>query len=196
MTEYNGHPLDCPCDECKDSFNPEPTEGNVYCYGKVVCQNCGKQHGICVDFNLAQPQENEEMINRNQTPAAGQPQQQQRRRSSGGGSGDGIKYLTKADVSVDKRPAKILSTRVQPDNFKPEEDVVSVKILFNGNVKLWTLRMTNPNLDTFIDAWSNDETTWLEKEFNLFLITDEHDGKTQIRAEIITPAPPAKKPRG
>jgi hypothetical protein len=152
-----------------------------------------------VDFNLAgtPTQENDEMINRNQQTSS-QPQQQQQRRGgrTGGGSSDGIKYLSKADVSIDKRPAKILSTRVQPDNFKPEEDVVSVKILYNGNVKLWTLRMTNPNLDTFIDAWSNDESTWLEKEFNLFLITDEHDGKTQIRAEIITPAPAAKKTRG
>lgn len=196
MTEYNGHPLDCFCDECRG--DSEPTEGTVYCYGKVVCSVCGKQHGICVDFNLegTPTQENEEMINRNQRSDA---PQQSRGRSSGGsskGQRGGLPYLKQENITFDKRTASIIAARTEDDNFKPGQQAVVVKMAFAGNTYLWTLRLDNPNLDILCDAFGDDEEKWVGKEFLLFLETDTFNNKNWMRVEIPSTQSSKKSSRG
>lgn len=184
MTEFNGHPLDCFCDECRG--DPEAAEGVVYCYGKVICSVCGKLHGICVDFNL-EPLENKEMINRDKRSDT--PQQSGRSRntgSKGGSNRGGLPYLKTENLNFDKRTANIIAARTEDDNFKPGQQAVVVKIAFAGNTYLWTLRLDNPNLDILCDAFGDDEEKWPGKEFLLFLETDSFNNKNWMRVEIPT----------
>lgn len=129
------------------------------------------------------------MINRNQPASSGQQQ-----RRGGGRERGGLPFLKITNVAFDKKTAKVLSTRMESDNFKPDQEVVSVKIAYNSATYLWTLRMNNPNLDILIDAWGPEESKWIGKEFLLFLETDEHTNNSLIRAEV--PAEERKPKRG
>jgi len=124
-----------------------------------------------------------EMIPRGQAAPVQQGQGQGRRRSSGGSGG--IPYLKIENVNFDKRTANILSARMEPDSFnKSAPDVLSLKIAFAGATYLWNLRISNPNLDILADVFGDDEQKWVGKEFLLFLETDSHTNKNQIRAEV------------
>lgn len=122
------------------------------------------------------------MINRNK-----QDSQQQQSRGRSRSNAGRIPYLKVENVNFDHRLATVLSTRMEDDNFKPNgPQVLSVKIAFAGNTYLWTLRSNNPNLDILADAFGDDETKWVGKEFNLFLETDQHTNNNMIRAEVVS----------
>lgn len=97
---------------------------------------------------------------------------------------DGFPFLKKeTHLSSVKKLFKVLDVREQPDNFKPEEELVMVKIALEGQTLLWPLRYTNPNLATLQEAWGLNEEDWKGKGGSLFIELQEFDGTGQIRVE-------------
>jgi hypothetical protein len=119
------------------------------------------------------------------TPNRGQTQRTPRAR-------DGYDYLKAADLTEDKKTAKILSCRLQPDNFDKSRQLVSVKLSLNGVIKLWPVRINNPSLAVLQEAFGRNEDDWVEKRILLWSEEDEHTGKHQIAVEA-APVEPKKK---
>lgn len=106
---------------------------------------------------------------------------QQRASFEGKKKRDGFPFLTKQMLSTVRKQAKVLGVKAVPDNFKPEETMISVKLVLEGKTTLWSLRLNNPMLTLLQDAWGLDENNWIDKSFSLFLESDEHTGVSQIR---------------
>jgi hypothetical protein len=103
----------------------------------------------------------------------------------------GIPFLTADKLTPEMTPVKILGARVQPDNFKPDQNVVVVKLALKGNTYLWTLRNQNPNLDILCDTFGEDELKWIGEEIQMYVEVDDFDNKSWIRVSASKPA--AKK---
>lgn len=97
---------------------------------------------------------------------------------------DGYPFLTWKDIGVGNRfNGKILSVKIQPDNFKPSQSSVSCKVAVGGNIFLYTLRINNPNLETLTEAWGSNEVDWVDKKVIWSVEEQEHDGRHNIRVE-------------
>jgi hypothetical protein len=131
--------------------------------------------------------EENEMIPRDTPSQGGNGTQRGGRRR-----GTGLRYLNTDMLSTAHQLASIADARVQPDNFRPGEFAVVVKLKFRGEFILWSLRPKNPNLETIAEALGDDETTWKGRDIELYVEEDDFDGRKQIRAEV-APAPTAGK---
>jgi hypothetical protein len=127
--------------------------------------------------------EEDNMIPRNQPATNNQGNSQ---RGGARRKGSGLRYLTSDMLSDAHQLASIIDARVQPDSFRPGTEAVVVKLKFRGEFILWTLRQGNPNLEAVGDAFGDDETSWKDRELELYVETDDFDGKKWIRCEPIT----------
>ena len=98
---------------------------------------------------------------------------------------DGHDFLKADDLSTDPKTAKILAVRVQPDNFNPKVNVVMCKVTLDGHIKMWPIRLNNPNLEVLQNAFGTNENDWLDKKIQLSVEEDEFDGRHWIRAAIV-----------
>lgn len=182
------------------------------CTGSVTCTRCGRRHGLCNEVN--------EQLTGIKDDASiysnpGQPSEEWNKmiprgnseQSSGGGNRsfgngkrkqNGYTYLSTADLSTEKQTAKILDAKTMPDDFKPGQSKVVIKLKFKGEIKLWSLRQGNPNLETLGDALGDDETQWTNASVELFNEQDSFSGKMFMHSEVETPeaARPKKTKRG
>jgi hypothetical protein len=104
----------------------------------------------------------------------------------------GHQYLRVEDLSADPTVATIRSCRVETDNFRPDRKLVSVKMTLNGEIRLWSIRDNNPNLDVLKSAFGPDENDWVDKKISLVAEEDEHSGRQNIAAEPFSGKEPKK----
>jgi hypothetical protein len=107
-------------------------------------------------------------------------------RNGGTRKGSGFRFLNADMLSSAHQLATIVDARTQPDSFRPNQQCVVVKLRFKNEYILWTLRTGNPSLETIGDAIGEDETTWKNREIELFIEEDSFDGKKWIRCEVVS----------
>lgn len=115
-------------------------------------------------------------------------------RSSGGSQGgnrqprSGYTYITEADLSHDKQIAKVLAVKendtVVKEGQRKFSDVI-VKVSFKGAIRLFGMRYDNPNWEILKKAFTADENAWPDREFYLFIETEEFTGRNFPRVEPI-----------
>jgi hypothetical protein len=96
---------------------------------------------------------------------------------------DGHDYLKWTHLSADPKTAKVLACRLQPDNFKPKEQLIMTKLSLDGQTFLFPLRLNNPNLQVLQNAFGYDENEWIDKKFHVFAEEDEVTGQHRIAVE-------------
>lgn len=117
------------------------------------------------------------------TPQQSQSQASSRTSSRGGRKREGYPFLTKDKLSMSPKLFKVIECREQPDNFKPDELLVMVKIALEGVTTLWPLRYTNPCLEVLQQAWGLDEKEWAGQTGSVFLSEPDFEGKQQTRVK-------------
>jgi hypothetical protein len=114
-------------------------------------------------------------------------------RSSGGSSQgrpqrSGYTYITEADLSHDKQIAKVLAVKendtVVKEGQRKFSDVI-VKVSFKGAVRLFGVKFDTPNWDILKEGFTADENAWPEREFYLFIETEEFTGRNFPRVETV-----------
>jgi hypothetical protein len=162
--------------------------------GLLVCPHCGKA-AMCGDVQVeTQTEEYNSMIPKASQDAS-RPLHVSRSFGSNKRKGTGFKYLNADILSSAHQLAQIAGARVIDDAFRKGEQCVETKLKFKGEYILWTLRPGNPNLDVIADALGEDESAWAGHEVELFTETDDWNGKTMIRVEMVKAAAPPKKGR-
>lgn len=112
-------------------------------------------------------------------PNADQPQ------SSGrsGGSQKTSNRLRSEDLSKEKRDAKILAVKADPDGRYGAQ--VIVKVAVNGGVKFWYLDIKkNPNYKLMVEKFGNDENDWVDARIQLDLEQDGFSDNWFIRVHF------------
>lgn len=110
------------------------------------------------------------------------------RTPSGGGrrtrERDGHEYLKWQDLSSDWKTAKILACQPMEDNFNKGKTLVMCKLSLEGKIRLFPLRVNNPNLEVLQNAFGVDENDWVDR--HILLKTEEHSitGQHQIVADV------------
>lgn len=191
---------------------PEPVNDHAACMGRVTCIVCGKFHGYCSEVHEqltdikpdgVNDHDDGNVINNagipydqweenNMIPRGNAPQQGGNQRK---GKRTGLRYLSADMLSTTHQAATIVDARIQPDNFRPGQDAVVVKLKFKGEFLLWTLRQGNPNLEGFGDAMGDDEQNWKNHDIELYIEEDQFDGKKWIRSEVAPTTAASTKPR-
>jgi hypothetical protein len=171
-----------------DYKTTDPPTYDQACMGLMVCPHCGKSV-MCGDIHnsVAPIEQGDNMIPRGNGTQS-QPQRTGRKRS-------GLRYLTADMLSATHQIATVVDARVQPDNFRPGQDSVVVKLKFKGEFILWTLRSGNPSLEVLGDAMGDDESSWKGHDIELYIEEDSFDGKKWIRSEVAPSAPTTKSKR-
>src|SRR5580704_15838654 len=108
------------------------------CDGTVLCDKCGRLHGICneVQFQLTGAKEcDSDLTNPGMTPEEWREDNNMIPRSNGnsgtvkGKKPAGLKYLSTGMLSSAHQTATIVDARIEPDNFGADKpDVVVVKL--------------------------------------------------------------------
>ena len=117
------------------------------------------------------------------TREAAAPNSSTPNRGRGRGKRDGYPFLTKEELSSSKKKCKVLDVRLQADNYRPGSQLVALKLAFEGQMRLFWLRPTHPAYQILVDAWTQDENNWVNRNFFASLEVQEFDGSTQIRFE-------------
>jgi hypothetical protein len=115
---------------------------------------------------------------------------------SGKSKQSGHKYLSVNDLTHSPKDAKILACMVEVQhNFSKTESVVIVKLSLDGQIRLWTLRVNNPNLDTLTHAFGSEENDWVEKKIQLRISEPTFKGQTWPEALVPDSELASKKKR-
>jgi len=141
------------------------------CMGMMVCPHCGKA-AMCGDVA--------KLIGENMIPRT---TPNNPRQSGGKRKPNGLPFLSKEHANHAKQPGKVVAARLEDDNFRKGEQVVTLKVEFREQHYLYNLRTNNPTLDSLIEAWGDDETTWNNKPVVIFNEEDDFNGKTWLRIE-------------
>lgn len=112
----------------------------------------------------------------------------------GGRKSKGLRYLNTDMLTSTHQLANIVAARVIDDTFNQGKKAVETKLKFKGEFILWTLRLNNPNTDVICDALGDDETAWGGRDVELYTETDDFNGRTQIRVDVV-PLPATSKRR-
>lgn len=94
---------------------------------------------------------------------------------AGNNAKGGVPFLKTTDVFVDPRKARVIGVRSQIGRFGAE---VVLKISFNSQMFLWSLRPDNPNYDAMFTKLGADEDKWVDTTFDLAIQEDEFTGKS------------------
>lgn len=94
---------------------------------------------------------------------------------AGNNARGGVPFLKTTDVFTDPRKARVIGVRSQIGRFGAE---VVLKISFNSQMYLWSLRPDNPNYDTMFTKLGGDESEWVDVSFDLSIEEDEFTGKS------------------
>lgn len=115
-----------------------------------------------------------------------------RGRGRGNRERDGHNFLKWEEIGNGTKPGKILAVKVQPDNFDKSQTCVMCKVSVDGQIRLYALRINNPNLETLQNAWGFDENDWVDKKVTWSVEEDDLTGRHNIRVD---PAEEQKKGR-
>jgi hypothetical protein len=162
-----------------NSDNIEPEENGEY---DLLCLDIRARIKSITNYI----KENYDMLPRAQVDNSPATPQQRANFENGKGSSrkrDGFPFLNKAMLSTAKKQAKVLDVREAPDNFKPGETLVQLKVALEGKTCLYSLRLNNPMLEVLQDAWGLDEDKWKNQTMSMFLEVDEFTGVGQIRLD-------------
>lgn len=152
--------------------NTEPAQEK--CSGTVECSACKKFHGWCDEVEA-------KLKGETMLPNADQSDRSSGRRNDGGQRKSN--RLRAEDLSTDKRDAKILAVKADPDGRYGAQ--VIAKIAVNGEVKFWYLDIKkNPNYKLLVDKLGHDENNWPDTRIQLDLEKDDFSDNMFIRVHF------------
>ena len=111
------------------------------------------------------------MISRNKPTSAGAAAAQR----------NGLPFLSAKDATHSPQPARLVTCRLERDQFRAGQSVVKMRIDYKGQHWTYNLRTSNPNLDVLCEAWGDDETKWLNRHFEIYTEEDDVDSKVWLR---------------
>ena len=86
----------------------------------------------------------------------------------------GLPYFSREHCSTDPRSTEIIAVKLTENNR--DQTQVSIKMNYGGVLYLWNLRTNNPNLETLIKYFGDDEQTWAGKKVMIANVEDEFSG--------------------
>lgn len=144
------------------------------CFGMLVCPHCGNAAQCSEIFDT----EGRIMLPRGNAPSSGATGRRQ----------NGLTYIGSQDLSENKVIAKVLAVQINDKPLKEGQrrfSDVTVKISFNGQNRLFGLKIDTPNYIMLIQDFGADESKWVDREFYLYNEMEEFSEKVYPRVEPI-----------